>query len=54
MTKLIVGKTREWSCDRLSRGLAITIRTPIPSGATDLGIRYTGARDLIILETEFH
>ena len=31
----------------------ITIRTPIPGGASDVGVRYTGGKELIILETRF-
>ena len=31
----------------------IVIRTPVPNGATDLGVRYTGGKELIILETSF-
>jgi hypothetical protein len=31
----------------------ITIRTPIPGRATDVGVRYTGGKELIILETSF-
>ena len=31
----------------------LTIRTPIPRGATNLGVRYTGGKELVILETSF-
>jgi hypothetical protein len=31
-----------------------TIRTPIPGGATNVGVRYTGGKELIVLDTGFH
>ena len=31
----------------------LTIRTPIPGGATNVGVRYTGGKELVILETSF-
>jgi hypothetical protein len=34
-------------------GATSTIRTAIPSGATDIGIRYTGSRELVVQETDF-
>ena len=34
-------------------GQTITVSTPIPSKATDVSVRYTGNRELIILETAF-
>jgi hypothetical protein len=34
-------------------GQTISISAPIPARATDVGIRYTGSRELIILETAF-
>jgi beta-galactosidase len=34
-------------------GQTIVIRTPIPSRATTVGVRYTGNKELIILETKF-
>jgi hypothetical protein len=34
-------------------GQTMTIRTPIPSSATDLTIQYTGGKQLVILETSF-
>jgi hypothetical protein len=37
----------------VSPGQTITIQTPIENNATDLSIRYTGQRDLVILETKF-
>ena len=50
----------EASAQRLSnlvlRDYALTvkvIRTAIPAGVTDVGVRYTGHRELIIDETAF-
>jgi beta-galactosidase len=37
----------------VSPGQTVTIRTPIPSSATDLTIQYTGGKQLVILETSF-
>lgn len=34
-------------------GKTITVRTPIPAGAAQLGVRYTGGKQLVILETSF-
>ena len=31
----------------------VTIRTPIPSDTSEVGVRYTGHKELIILETLF-
>lgn len=37
----------------ISPGQSVTIRTPIPAGATDLSVRYTGNKSIVILETSF-
>ena len=34
-------------------GKTIAIKAPIPSGELNVGVRYTGSRDLVILETDF-
>ena len=31
----------------------LTIDTLIPNGVTDVGVRYTGGKELVILETSF-
>ena len=38
---------------KIPAGKTITIRTPIPKGVTELSIRYTGHKQLVILETSF-
>lgn len=34
-------------------GKTITVQTPIPGSATDLAVKYTGEKSLVILETDF-
>jgi hypothetical protein len=38
---------------KIPAGQTVTIRSSIPGGATDIGVRYTGEKDLVIEETSF-
>ena len=38
---------------RIAPGQTITIQSPIESNATDISVRYSGEKELIILETDF-
>jgi beta-galactosidase len=38
---------------KIPAGQTTTIRSSIPNGATDVGVRYTGEKDLVIEETSF-
>jgi beta-galactosidase len=37
----------------IAAGKTVTIRTPIPNGATDVSVRYKGRKDLVLLQTAF-
>ena len=37
----------------ITPGQTIDITSPIPTGATDVGVRYTGGRELVIIQTTF-
>ena len=34
-------------------GQTVNLRSPLPDGATDVSVRYTGAKTLVLLETSF-
>jgi hypothetical protein len=34
-------------------GQTLDLRSPLPAGATDISVRYTGAKTLVLLETRF-
>jgi hypothetical protein len=38
---------------KIPAGKTVTIRSAIPGGATEIGVRYTGDKDLVIEETSF-
>lgn len=44
---------RKGEATNIPAGKTITIHTSIPDGATDLGVRYSGGKDLVIEETSF-
>ena len=34
-------------------GQTVELRSPLPAGATDVSVRYTGTKTLVLLETSF-
>jgi beta-galactosidase len=53
MLRVVVNDMKAPATTTIAPGQTIEIKTPIPGGATDLGVRYTGGRELVILETSF-
>jgi hypothetical protein len=51
LTVAVNGQGR--ASDAIAAGKTVTVRTPIPAGATDLSVRYSGNKQLVILETSF-
>ncbi len=52
LTIAINGKTATGSAT-IPAGQTVNLRSPLPAGATDVSVRYTGTKTLVLLETSF-
>ena len=37
----------------IAPGQTVELRSPLPAGATEVSVRYTGTKTLVLLETRF-